>query len=53
MVIEIDFKVEFCTVHRKSALVPDIVERKSSGSDSFRQVNLAPADNEPWIDHAR
>ncbi len=47
-----DEEIKRWTAHRKSALVLDIIQGKTTVSESSRQLDLPPSEIEPWIDQA-
>jgi hypothetical protein len=52
MSIEIDEEIKRWTVRRKSALVLEIIQGKTTVSESFRQLDLSPSEVESRIDQA-
>ena len=53
MSIEIYEKIKRWTARRKSALVLDIIQGKTTVSESSRQFDLPPSEIESWIDQAK
>ncbi len=53
MSIEMDEEIKRWTARRKSALVLDIIQGKSTVSESPRQFDLPPSEIESWIDQAK
>jgi transposase-like protein len=53
MSIETDEEIKRWTARRKSALVLDIIQGKTTGSESSRQFDLPPSEIESWIDQAK
>jgi transposase-like protein len=53
MSIEIDEELNRRTVRRKLALVLDIIQGKTTVSESVRQFDLPPSEIESWIDQAK
>src|SRR5690625_4166978 len=41
------------TARRKSALVLEIIQGKTTVSEASRQFDLAPSEIEEWMDHAK
>ncbi len=48
-----DEEIKRWTARRKSALVLDIIQGKTTVSESSRQFDLPPSEIESWIDQAR
>ncbi len=48
-----DEEIERWTARRKSALVLDIIQGKTTVSESSRQFDLRPSEIESWIDQAK
>jgi transposase-like protein len=53
MSIEIDEEIKRWTALRKAALVLDIIQGKTTVSESSRQFDLLPSEIESWIDQAK
>lgn len=53
MSIEMDEEIKRWTARRKSALVLDIIQGKTTVSESSRQFDLPPSEIESWIDQAK
>jgi transposase-like protein len=53
MSIEMDEEIKRWTARRKSALVLDIIQGKTTLSESSRQFDLPPSEIESWIDQAK
>ena len=53
MSIEMDEEIKRWTARRKSALVLEIIQVKTTVSESSRQFDLSPAEVESWIDQAK
>ncbi len=53
MSIEMDEEIKRWTARRKSALVLDIIQGKTTASESSRQFDLPPSEIESWIDQAK
>ena len=53
MSIEMDEEIKRWTARRKSALVLDIIQGKTTVSGSSRQFDLPPSEIESWIDQAK
>jgi transposase-like protein len=53
MSIEMDEETKRWTARRKSALVLDIIQGKTTVSESSRQFDLPPSEIESWIDQAK
>jgi transposase-like protein len=53
MSIEIDEEIKRWTARRKSALVLDIIQRKTTVSESSRHFDVTPSEIESWIDQAK
>jgi transposase-like protein len=53
MSIEINEEIKRWTARRKSALVLEIIQGKSTVSESSRKLDLSPSEIESWIDQAR
>ena len=53
MSIEMDEEIERWTACRKSALVLDIIQGKTTLSESARQFDLPPSEIESWIHQAK
>jgi len=52
MSIEMDEEIKRWTAGRKSALVLDVIQGKTTASDSSRQFDLPPSEVESWVDQA-
>jgi transposase-like protein len=52
MSIEMDEEIKRWTAGRKSALVLDVIQGKTTASDSSRQFDLPPSEIESWVDQA-
>ena len=50
MSVEMDEEIKRWTARRKSALVLDIIQGKTTVSESSRQFDLPPSEIEFWID---
>jgi transposase-like protein len=48
-----DEDIKRWTVKRKSALVLDIIQGKTTVAEASRQYDLAPAEIEDWVDQAK
>ena len=53
MSIEMDEEIKRWTARRKSALVLDIIQGKSTISESSRQFELPPFEIESWVDQTK
>jgi transposase-like protein len=53
MSIAMDEEIKRWTARRKSALVLDIIQGKTTVSESSRQFDLPPSEIESWIDQAK
>ena len=53
MSVEMDEEIKRWTARRKSALVLDIIQGKTTVSESSRQFDLPPSEIESWIDQAK
>ena len=53
MSIEMDEEIKRCTARRKSALVLEIIQGKTTVSESSRQFDLSPSEVESSIDQAK
>ena len=53
MSIEMDEEIKRWTARRKSALVLDIIQGKTTVSESSRQFDLPPSEIESWIEQAK
>ncbi len=53
MSIEMDEEIKRWTGLRKSALVLDIIQGKTTVSESSRHFDLPPSEIESWIDQAK
>ena len=53
MSIEMDEEIKRWTARRKSALVLDIIQGKTTVSESSQQFALPPLEIESWIDQAK
>ena len=53
MSIEMDEEIKRWTARRKSALVLEIIQGKTTVSESPRQFDLSPSEIESWIDQAK
>jgi len=53
MSIEMDEEIRRWTPRRKSALVLEIIQGKTTVSESSRQFDLSPSEVEFWIDQAK
>jgi transposase-like protein len=53
MSIEMEEEIKRWTARRKSALVLDIIQGKTTVSESSRQFDLPPSEIESWIDQAK
>ena len=53
MAIDIEKEIKRWTARRKSALVLDIIQGKTTVSESSRQFDLPPSEIEFWIDQAK
>ncbi len=53
MSIEMDEEIKRWTARRKSALVLEIIQGKTTVSESSRQFDLSPSEVESWIDQAK
>jgi len=53
MSIEMDEEIKRWLPRRKSALVLDIIQGKTTVSESSRQFDLPPSEIESWIDQAK
>ena len=53
MSIEMDEEIKRWTARRKSALVLDIIQGKTTVSESSRQFDLPPSEIESWIHQAK
>ena len=53
MSIEMDEEIKRWTARRKSALVLDITQGKTTVSESSRQFDLPSSEIESWIDQAK
>ena len=49
MSIEMDEEIKRWTARRKSALVLDIIQGKTTASESSRQFDLPPSEIESWL----
>ncbi|CAK7055724.1 DUF1153 domain-containing protein [Kerstersia gyiorum] len=45
--------IKRCTAKRKSALVLDIIQGKTTVSEASRQYDLSPSEVEQWVDDAK
>lgn len=52
MSIEMDEEIKRWTARRKSALVLEIIQGKTTVSESSLQFDLSPSEVESWIDQA-
>ena len=52
MIIEME-EIKRWTARRKSALVLEIIQGKTTVSESSRQFDLSPSEVESWIDQAK
>jgi transposase-like protein len=48
MSVEMEEEIQRWTARRKSALVQDIIQAKTTGSESSRQFDLPPSEIESW-----
>jgi transposase-like protein len=48
-----DEEIKRCTAKRKSALLLDIIQGKTTVSEASRQFDLPPAEIENWVDQAK
>jgi transposase-like protein len=53
MSITMDEEIKRWTAKRKSALVLDIIQGKTTVSEASRQFDLPPAEIENWVDQAK
>ena len=53
MSIEKDGEIKRWAARRKSALVLEIIQGKTTVSESSRQFDLSPSEVESWIDQAK
>jgi transposase-like protein len=53
MSIEMEEEIKRWTARRKSTLVLDIIQGKTTVSESSRQFDLLPSEIESWIDQAK
>ena len=53
MSIEMDEEINRWMARRKSALVLEIIQGKTTVSESSRQFDLSPSEVESWIDQAK
>jgi transposase-like protein len=53
MSIEMDEEIKRWTASLKSALVLEIIQGKTTVSESSRQFDLSPSEIESWIDQAK
>ena len=53
MSIEMDEEIKRWTARRKSALILDILQKKTTVSESSRQFDLPPSEIESWINQAK
>ena len=53
MSIEMDEDIKRWTARRKAVLVLDIIQGKTTVSESSRQFDLPPSEIESWIDQAK
>jgi transposase-like protein len=53
MSIEMDDEIKRSTARRKSTLVLDIIQGKTTVSELSRQFDLPPSEIESWIDQAK
>lgn len=53
MSIEMTEEIKRWTAKRKSALVLEIIQGKTTVSEASRQYDLTPSEIEDWVDHAK
>jgi transposase-like protein len=53
MSMMMDEEIKRWTAKRKSALVMEIIQGKTTVSEAARQFDLAPSEIEDWVDQAR
>ena len=53
MSLMMEEEIKRWTARRKSALVLEIIQGKTTLSEASRQFDLAPSDIEKWMEHAK